>query len=53
MRKQVRPTATQQAGNRPVPTAEELQQLMQLQRELSELYQQPSVQNTAQQVPQQ
>ena len=50
---QARPAATQQAGNRPVPTAEELQQLMQLQRELSELYQQPSVQNTAQQVPQQ
>jgi hypothetical protein len=50
---QARPAATQQAGNRPVPNAEELQQLMQLQRELSELYQQPSVQNTAQQVPQQ
>ena len=50
---QARPTTTQQATNRPVPTAEELQQLMQLQRELSELYQQPSVQNTAQQVPQQ
>src|SRR5579863_6464823 len=49
---QARPAATQQAGNRPVPNAEELQQLMQLQRELSELYQQPSVQNTAQQVPQ-
>ena len=50
---QAGPAATQQAGNRPVPNAEELQQLMQLQRELSELYQQPSVQNTAQQVPQQ
>lgn len=50
---QARPAATQQAGNRPLPTADELQQLMQLQRELSELYQQPSVQNTAQQVPQQ
>jgi hypothetical protein len=50
---QARPAATQQAGNRPVPNAEELQQLMQLQRELSELYQQPSVQNTVQQVPQQ
>lgn len=50
---QARPAATQQAANRPVPNAEELQQLMQLQRELSELYQQPSVQNTAQQVPQQ
>ncbi len=50
---EARPTTTQQAGDRPLPTAEELQQLMQLQRELSELYQQPSVQNTAQQVPQQ
>lgn len=50
---QARPASTQQAGNRPLPTAEELQQLMQLQRELSELYQQPSVQNTAQQMPQQ
>lgn len=50
---EARPTTTQQAGNRPVPNAEELQQLMQLQRELNELYQQPSVQNTAQQGPQQ
>jgi hypothetical protein len=40
-------------AGRPLPTAEELQQLMQLQRELSALYEQPSVQNTAQQLPQQ
>lgn len=44
---------TQQAGNAALPTAAELQQLMQLRQELSELYQQPSAQNTAQQVPQQ
>ena len=50
---EARPTATQQAANRPLPAAVELQQLMQLQRELSELYQQPNAQNTAQQVPQQ
>jgi len=37
---------------RPLPTAEELQQLMQLQRELSALYE-PNAQNTAQQLPQQ
>jgi hypothetical protein len=39
---QARPAGIQQAGNRPLPTAEELQQLMQLRRELSELYQQPN-----------
>ncbi len=50
---EARPAGARQAGNRSLPTAEELQQLMQLQRELSELYQQPGVQNTAQQVPQQ
>lgn len=40
-------------ADRPLPTAEELQQLMQLQRELSALYEQPNAQNTAQQLPQQ
>ncbi|PYU22997.1 MAG: hypothetical protein DMG30_13130 [Acidobacteria bacterium] len=50
---QVRPAGTQQVNNGPLPTAEELRQLMQLRRELSELYQQPSTQDTAQQVPQQ
>ena len=50
---EARPVATQQAGNGRLPTAEELQQLMQLRQELSALYQQPSAQNAAQQVPQQ
>ena len=50
---ETRPAATQQAGNGRLPTAEELQQLMQLRQELSALYQQPSAQNAAQQVPQQ
>ena len=50
---EARPAATQQAGNGRLPTAEELQQLMQLRQELSALYQQPSAQNAAQQVPQQ
>jgi hypothetical protein len=50
---EARPASTQQAGNRSLPNAEQLQQLMQLQRELSELYQQPGGQDTAQQVPQQ
>ena len=40
-------------AGRPLPTAEELQQLMQLQRELSALYEQPNAQDTAQQLPQQ
>jgi hypothetical protein len=50
---QARPAATLQAGNGQLPTAEELRQLMQLKQELSALYQQPSAQNAAQQVPQQ
>ena len=50
---ETRPAATQQVTNAALPTAEELRQLMQLRRELSELYQQPSAQNTPQQVPQQ
>ncbi len=50
---EARPATTQQVTNARPPTAEELRQLMQLRQELSELYQQPSAQNTAQQVPQQ
>src|SRR5580704_6590168 len=48
-----RSATTQQANNAPLPNAEELRQLMQLRRELSEMYQQSGVQSTAQQVPQQ
>jgi len=50
---QVRPAATQQVNNAPLPTAEELRQLLQLRRELSEMVQQPGTQNTAPQVSQQ
>ena len=50
---ETRPATTQQVNNAPLPTAEELRQLMQLRRELSEMYQQSGVQSTAQQVPQQ
>jgi hypothetical protein len=50
---EARPAATQQASNAPLPTAEELRQLMQLRKELSEMYQQSGTQSTAQQVPQQ
>src|SRR6266478_6224466 len=48
-----RPATTQQVINAPLPTAEELRQLMQLRQELSEMYQQSGTQSTAQQVPQQ
>ena len=50
---EARPATTQQADNAPLPTAEELRELMQLRRELSEMYQQSGTQSTAQQVPQQ
>ena len=49
----IRPAATQQASNTQLPTMQELRELMQLRRELSELYQQPSMQNSAPQTPQQ
>lgn len=49
---QRQPTGAQRAAV-PFPTAEELQQLMQLRQELSALYQQPSVENTAHQGTQQ
>jgi hypothetical protein len=48
---QAGPARPEQAGVGPLPTAEELRQLMQLRQELSALYQQPSTQNDAQQVP--
>jgi hypothetical protein len=50
---QGRPAATQQANNASLPTAEELRQLLQLRRELSEMVQQAGTQNTAPPVPQQ
>lgn len=49
----IRPSATQLVSNTPPPTMQELRELMQLRRELSELYQQSGVQSPAQQVPQQ
>src|SRR5882724_7390517 len=45
---EARPATTQRVNNTPLPTAEELRQLMQLRRELSEMYQQPNMQSTAQ-----
>jgi hypothetical protein len=50
---QVRPTAMQQVNSAPLPTSDELRQLLQLRRELSEMVQQAGTQNTAPQVPQQ
>src|SRR6267154_80590 len=48
-----RPAATQRVNNAPLPTVEELRQLFQLRRELSEMVQQAGTQNTAPHVPQQ
>ena len=50
---QVRPATIQQVNNAPLPTAEELRQLLQLRRELSEMVQQTDTQSAAPQVPQQ
>ena len=50
---EARSSAAEQVNNTPLPSAEELRQLIELRRELSEMYQQPSVQGTAQQAPQQ
>lgn len=50
---QLRPAATQQVNNAPLPAAEELRQLLQLRQELSEMVQQTGMQNTAPQAPQQ
>lgn len=49
---QSRPAPVQQVNNAPLPTVEELRQLLQLRRELSEMVQQAGTQN-APQVPQQ
>jgi len=48
---QARPAAIQQANNATLPTGEELRQLLQLRRELSDMYQQTGTQSTAQQAP--
>jgi hypothetical protein len=50
---ETRTAATEQANHTPLPSAEELRQLIELRRELSEVGQQPSVPGTAQQAPQQ
>jgi hypothetical protein len=50
---QVRPAAIQQANNATPPTGEELRQLLQLRRELNDMYQQTGMQSTPQQAPQQ
>jgi hypothetical protein len=47
-----RPRTTQQANNAPLPTMEELRQLLQLRRELSDMYQQAGAQSAASEVPQ-
>jgi len=49
---EARPAATEQVNNTPLPSAEELRQLIELRRELSEVVQQPNVPGTAQQTPQ-
>jgi hypothetical protein len=49
----IRPVATQQASNTQLPTMQELRELMQLRRELSELSQQSGAQSSGQQTPQQ
>src|SRR5467141_737429 len=51
--RQARPTEIQQVNNASLPTVEELRQLLQLRRELSEMYQQAGTQSTVPQVPQQ
>lgn len=48
-----RPAGTTRVNNNPLPTAEELRQLMQLRRELSEMVQQAGTPGVAQQIPQQ
>lgn len=50
---QARPAATQHADNATFPTGEELRQLLQLRRELNDMYQQTNIQSAAQQAPQQ
>lgn len=50
---EVRPVGAGQMGNTSLPSPEELRQLMQLRRELSEMYEQPSTPSTLQSAPQQ
>ena len=50
---QMRPAATEQVSSAPLPKAEDLRQLLQLRRELSEMVQQTGTQDSSPQVPQQ
>ena len=50
---QARPAVMQQANNATLPTGEELRQLLQLRRELSDMYQQAGAQSTTQEAPEQ
>jgi len=50
---EARPAAAAQVNDTPLPGAEELRQLIELRRELSEVVEQPGVPGTAQQAPQQ
>jgi hypothetical protein len=50
---ETRPATRQRSNNAQLPTAEELRQLMQLRRELSEMAQQTNTSGSGQQVPQQ
>jgi hypothetical protein len=49
----LRPAASRQASYAALPSAEELRQLLQLRRELSDMYQQAGTQSTVQEAPQQ
>jgi hypothetical protein len=49
---QARPAVMQQANNATLPAGEELRQLLQLRRELNDMYQQTGTQSTAPQAPQ-
>lgn len=51
--REARPAGSLQANNAPLPTPEELRQLLQLRRELSDMYQQSGAQSTPQEAPQQ
>lgn len=50
---EARPATTQRVNYAPIPTAEEFRQLLQLRRELSDMYQQAGTPSTAQEAPQQ
>jgi hypothetical protein len=51
--REARQAGSLQANNAPLPTAEELRQLLQLRRELSDMYQQSGPQSTPQEAPEQ